>query len=56
VEWGPARTVPEQFDLALSHELNVDQMIAQAPRVPPIRDNLPINEYFLLRRWFHYYK
>ena len=56
VEWGPARTVPEQFDLALSHELNVDQMIAQAPSVPPIRDNLPINEYFLLRRWFHYYK
>lgn len=56
VEWGPASTPQEEFQLALSHELSVPRMIAQAPRVPPMRDDAPINEYFLLRRWFHYYK
>ncbi len=53
VEWGPAKTVAGQFDVSLSRELNVNALIAEAPRVPTTRDDAPINEYFLLRRWFH---
>jgi len=56
VEWGPAKTAKEQYDLALSNELDLKQLIAQSPRTPAITDDAPINEYFLLRRWFHYYK
>jgi len=56
VEWGPAKNARDEFQIALSHELNLEQMVAQAPRVPITRDNAPINEYFLLRRWFHLYK
>ena len=56
VEWGPAKTAADQFSLALSHEMNLNQFIAQSPRTPAITDDAPINEYFLLRKWFHYYK
>ncbi len=56
VEWGPTKTVQDQFDYVLSRELNVQQLIALDPQVPAIRDDAPINEYFLLRRWIHYYK
>jgi spermidine synthase len=56
VEWGPRKTASDQFDYVLSHELNVDQLIAQAPQVPALRDDAPINEYFLLRTWLHYYR
>jgi hypothetical protein len=56
VEWGPARTAKDQYQLALSHELDLKQLIAPSPRTPAITDDAPINEYFLLRRWFHYYK
>jgi predicted membrane-bound spermidine synthase len=56
VEWGPGKTAKDQYQLALSHELDLNQLIAQSPRTPAITDDAPINEYFLLRRWFHYYK
>jgi predicted membrane-bound spermidine synthase len=56
VEWGPAKTPEQQFNVTLRRELNVDQLTAAAPRAPLTRDDAPINEYFLLRRWFHYYK
>jgi len=56
VEWGPTRTATDQFEFTLSRELNMEQLIAQAPRVPALKDDAPINEYFLLRRWFHYYR
>ena len=56
VEWGPAKTAQGQYELALSHELDLKQLIAQSPRTPAITDDAPINEYFLLRRWFHSYK
>jgi hypothetical protein len=56
LEWGPQSTVEKQFDEMLSRELSVDKLIAEAPEVPAMRDNQPINEYYLLRRWFHFYK
>ena len=56
VEWGPQATAQQQFDLVLSRELVLSNLIAGDPRAPAMRDDQPINEYFLLRRWFHSYR
>lgn len=56
LEWGPEKTVTAQFQFVLSRELNLQQLIAGDPRVPALSDDRPVNEYFLLRRWFHYYR
>jgi spermidine synthase len=56
VEWGPQPDAQKQFDLLLSHELTVEQILDADPRVPAIRDDQPINEYYLLRNWFHSYR
>jgi spermidine synthase len=56
VEWGPQSDVQKQFDLLLSRELIVEQILHADPRVPAIRDDQPINEYYLLRNWFHTYR
>ena len=56
IEYGPKQTPTDEFQFTLSREFNVDELIAKAPRVPPLTDDAPINEYFLLRRWFHYYR
>ena len=47
MEWGPAKTPNEQFDLMLSGEMTTDQLIALAPATPPLQDDRPINEYYL---------
>jgi spermidine synthase len=49
MEWGPAKTPEEQFGLMLSGETVAEQMIAVAPSIPPLQDDRPVNEYFLLR-------
>ena len=56
VEWGPLTNPQQQFELVLSHELMLDKLLAEAPRSPAILDDQPINEYYLMRRWFHYYR
>ena len=56
VEWGPAHEVRAQFETALSHELPLPDVLKIAPGVPVLRDDEPINEYFLLRRWFRFYR
>jgi predicted membrane-bound spermidine synthase len=56
VEWGPRSSAKEQFDVILSQETTLDKLIAGDPQVPAMEDNQPINEYFLLRRWFNFYK
>lgn len=53
VEWGPKPTAQQQFELVLSSEQNVGQLIAENPRVPALCDDKPINEYDLLRDRFH---
>ena len=53
VEWGPRMNPSDQFQLVLARELNLDEVLSQAPAVPAIRDDQPINEYYLLRNWFH---
>jgi spermidine synthase len=56
VEWGPKLTAVDQFEAVLRREVPLNSLIAKAPRVPALRDNEPINEYFFLRSKFHYYR
>ena len=56
MEWGPRSTLREQFDVVLSRELSMDELLKRAPRAPALEDDRPINEYFLLRRLFHLYR
>jgi len=56
VEWGPASSAGRMFALVLEHERALADFIAQDPRVPPLQDDQPINEYFYLRSRFHYYR
>lgn len=49
LEWGPKATVEQQYDAVLHNEFPIDLLIAKSPATPAIQDNLPINEYFLLR-------
>jgi len=49
MEWGPAKKADQQFQLLLSRELKPEQMIALSPNTPPLQDDRPINEYYLLR-------
>ncbi|MGA2964973.1 MAG: fused MFS/spermidine synthase [Terriglobales bacterium] len=50
MEWGPAKTADEQYDLMLSAEMTTEQMIALASAIPALQDDRPINEYYLLRK------
>ena len=52
MEWGPAPTPVEQVGLLLSHEVQLEPMIALSPATPALQDDRPINEYFLLRTPF----
>jgi spermidine synthase len=56
VEWGPATTAEGMFEDILQQEQSLEAIIAADRRVPPIDDDQPINEYFLLRRTFHCYR
>jgi tetrahydromethanopterin S-methyltransferase subunit H len=56
VEWGPAANAQQQFDAVLSREISLESLVAEDPQVPAIRDNQPINEYYLLRQWFGFYR
>ncbi|MBI2819758.1 MAG: fused MFS/spermidine synthase [Acidobacteria bacterium] len=52
VEWGSGRSTEEMFELILKTEQQITRLAAIRPAVPPIQDDLPINEYFFLRRLF----
>lgn len=49
MQWGPAKTPEQQFDLLLSSEMTPQKLIELSPLTPTLQDNRPINEYFLLR-------
>jgi spermidine synthase len=49
IEWGPAATAEQQFAMVLSRELSLADIIHQSPDVPALRDDRPVNEYFVLR-------
>lgn len=49
MEWGPATTPEEQFEIILSSETKPGELIARVPEAPALRDDRPVNEYFILR-------
>jgi predicted membrane-bound spermidine synthase len=49
VEWGPHPTPVEQLDAVIRQEKILD-WTAIATKAPPLTDDRPLNEYFLLRR------
>jgi predicted membrane-bound spermidine synthase len=50
MEWGPAPNAEAQFATVLNTEIPIDSLIALAPQAPPMRDDRPMNEYYVLRR------
>ncbi|HZP17707.1 MAG TPA: hypothetical protein VFB00_07070, partial [Terriglobales bacterium] len=50
IEWGPETAAERQFGALLENEASLDRMIAEAPATPALRDDHPVNEYYLLRR------
>jgi predicted membrane-bound spermidine synthase len=53
VEWGPEDTPEEQFETLLGNESTLSRMIAASPDAPPLQDDRPMNEYYLLRAMRH---
>jgi spermidine synthase len=49
-EWGPDPNPEHYLDLLLETEFPVEQLIAEAPQVPALQDDRPVNEYYYLRR------
>ena len=64
MEWGPASSAQEQFEIVLKREISLDTLIQRAPDAPALQDDRPLNEYFVMRRlhdpafkvgvWQHY--
>jgi spermidine synthase len=52
MEWGPEQTPEKQFAAVLQTESSLDQLIAKAPNAPTLRDDRPVNEYYILRQLF----
>ena len=50
MEWGPASSPQEQFQIVLTRELSLAALIEKDPNVPTLQDDHPVNEYFILRR------
>lgn len=53
VEWGPEDTPAGQFAALLEREISPESLIRQAPGVPALQDDRPVNEYYLLRTSLH---
>jgi spermidine synthase len=49
VEWGPAATPEEQFAKILAREVDPGSFVRRAPGVAALRDDHPVNEYFVVR-------
>jgi spermidine synthase len=49
VEWGPFPTAEQQFAAVLKKEVSIDHILAANPDVPTMRDDRPVNEYYMLR-------
>jgi len=56
LEWGPTTTAQDQFQVVLSQEMSLQSLVAESPGTPALSDDRPINEYYLLRNWFHVYR
>jgi spermidine synthase len=49
VEWDPEHTAQDRFDSLLRQELPMKDLLTLSPSTPPLSDDRPINEYYLLR-------
>lgn len=49
MEWGPEKDPEQHIAAVLSRELAIEQLIAAAPEAPALKDDRPVNEYFLWR-------
>jgi hypothetical protein len=49
LEWDPGSTAEAQFELVLARELPVGIVMALDRDVPALQDDLPVNEYYLVR-------
>jgi spermidine synthase len=49
VEWGPFPTAELQFVAILKQEVSIDRILAANPDAPTMRDDRPVNEYYMLR-------
>ena len=49
VEWGPFSTAEQQFAAVLKREISIDRILAANPDAPTMRDDRPVNEYYMLR-------
>jgi hypothetical protein len=56
VEWGPEKTPEREFEKVLSREMILNQILAGHGSTPAIRDDVPVNEYYLLRDWFGFHR
>jgi len=52
MEWGPAKTPEEQFNIILSQPFSPQHLLALSPATPALQDDRPINEYYRLRSSF----
>jgi predicted membrane-bound spermidine synthase len=50
VEWGPSSSPEQQFKTVLDREVPVASIIQEDPQALALRDDRPVNEYFLVRR------
>jgi predicted membrane-bound spermidine synthase len=52
LEWGPEQDAASEYDVVLKHEISLKEIEQRSPRAPVLSDDRPVNEYFLLRKWF----
>lgn len=53
MEWAPGDKPEVPIDLMLSQEVKIGEFVALSPLTPPLSDDRPTNEYYLLRSLFH---
>jgi spermidine synthase len=49
LEWNPGGTAEREFSQLLTHEIPVAELVAKFPGTKALRDDRPVNEYFLIR-------
>jgi predicted membrane-bound spermidine synthase len=56
LEWGPEKDPEQHIAAVLNREVSIDSLVAEAPDVPALKDDRPVNEYFLWRMRKHFIK
>lgn len=58
IEWGPQTSDERQYATVLGNEISLQQLIQESPATLALRDDRPVNEYYLERRkiWPFFYR